>query len=83
MSDERFERRSEPPTQHHPHCKISHDRRATRDTGKKYREDVGLQRDYESVILAQCGMKLLRCWLETHLDVCFEMKGKCFYPGKK
>jgi hypothetical protein len=80
MSDERFspEDRAHTPHQHHAGCKIPYDRRAMREVGRKTREDVGLQRDYEPVIRAACGMKYLRCWHETHLAICFEQKGLCF-----
>lgn len=68
---------------HHPDCKIPKDRRAMRDVGKKDRVDVGLQRDFEPTILTACGMKVLRCWLDTHYAICFERNGACFYPEAK
>lgn len=67
---------------HHPSCRIPHDARARGDRGGKERVDVGLQRDFEPIILTQCGMKVLKCCLSMHWSVCFEMKGKCFFPNK-
>ena len=83
MSDETWQRREAKPRIHHENCKIPPLRRATRDVGKKTREDVGLQRDYEPELLMRCGMKVLRCWVETHYALCFETKGACFFPKPK
>lgn len=63
---------------HHDRCKIDPNRIAKDRDGK----EVGLQRNFEPEVLALCGSKVLACWLPTHWNLCFEIKGGCFHYNK-